>query len=82
MHETEAKRGGTGPDDVGSKGRWKIQLPYNLQPIDKFLRQQSDLPPGSPNCLNMNALLEEKQVVNQERSQSPQTRTSIHLQPS
>lgn len=64
MHETKAKRRGAGPYDVGNKGRWRIQSPYDLQPTDKSLGQQMDSPPGTCNCLNINVLLEENQVVN------------------
>ena len=39
----------------------KIKLKNNLQPIYKFLRQaEYDIPLGTPNCLNVNALLEAK----------------------
>ena len=43
---------------------YEIKFPYNLQPIDKYLRQaEYDFPPGTPNCLNVNALLEEKTTL-------------------
>ena len=40
----------------------KIKFPYNLQPIDKYLRQaESNFSLGTPYCLNANDLLEGKQ---------------------
>jgi len=39
----------------------KIKFPYNLQPIDRYLGQaEYDVPPGTPNCLSVNALLKAK----------------------
>ena len=35
------------------RSKWKIKFPCNLKPIDKFLRQQSDSPLRTPNCLNV-----------------------------
>ena len=44
----------------------KIKSPYNLQPIDKYLRQaEYDIPPGTPNYLN--AFLEGKQQQQQQK---------------
>lgn len=41
----------------------KIKFPYNLQPIDKQLRQaEYNIPPGTAN-LNVNALLEGKTTL-------------------
>ena len=37
----------------------KIKFSYNLQPIDKYLSQaEQNVSPGTPDCLNVNALLE------------------------
>ena len=39
----------------------KIKFPDNLQPIDKYFRQVAyDILPGTPNCVKVNALPEEK----------------------
>ena len=51
-------------ENKGKRNVDKIKVPYNLQPIDKYLRQaENDIPPGTPNCLNFNALLEEKTTL-------------------
>ena len=37
----------------------KMKFLYNLQPVDKYLRQaEYGIPPGTPHTLNANALLE------------------------
>ena len=39
----------------------KIKFPYNLQPINKFLRKaEYDTLPGTQNCVKVNAFLEAK----------------------
>lgn len=38
-----------------------IKFPYKLQPTDKYSRQaECDISLGTPKCLNVNAVLEEK----------------------
>ena len=55
----------SGDIDVENKGKRnadKIKFPYNQQHTDKYLRQaECKVSLGTPNCLNVNALLEEKQ---------------------
>ena len=53
---------------MGNKGKKamadKIEFPYNPQPIDKYLRQAEEaIPPGTPYCLNADALLEGKTTL-------------------
>ena len=53
--------------DVGNKGKKKvdeIKCLYNLQPIDKYLRQaQYNIPEEAPKCLNVTALLGRKTAL-------------------
>ena len=42
----------------------KIKFPSNPQLTGKYLQQaEYDIPPGNPNCLNVNALLERKAIL-------------------
>ena len=51
-------------EDKGKSIVDKIKCPYNLWPIDKYLRRaEYDIPPGTPNSLNVNALLEGKTTL-------------------
>lgn len=48
-------------ENKGKRNIYKIKFPYDLQPIDKYLRHaEGDIPQGTLSCLNVNSLLETK----------------------
>ena len=47
-------------ESKGKKGNVDKEILHNLKPIDKYLSGDWDIPLGTPNCLQVNALLEGK----------------------